>query len=326
VSLRLVNAQELVALLPMEAAIDALERAFGGPQLPLAPERSHLEVEGGTLLLMPASGPEGVGVKLVTVAPGNPERGLPLVQAVYVLFDGETLSPVAIIDGAVLTAIRTGAVSGVATRYLAREDASRLVIFGAGTQARAHLDAMRAVRDVTILHVVSRTRERAEALVDRARTEGLEAAAADPSAVADADIICTCTTSREPLFDGSLLSPGAHVNAVGAFEPDARELDDATVRRGRLVVETREAALAEAGDLVIPMIAGVIREADIVAELSEVVQGKEVRRSSDDVTVFKSVGVAFEDLVVARAVLDRDGSAGCGRADAFGAGRNSFGA
>jgi ornithine cyclodeaminase/alanine dehydrogenase-like protein (mu-crystallin family) len=300
-----IDASDLVRLLPVVDAVDVLEAAFRSPRLPTAPQRTHLDVDGGTLLLMPAAGDQGVGVKLVTVAPANPERGLPFVQAVYVLFASGSLEPLAIVDGSALTALRTSAVSGLATKWLARADAHRLVVFGAGTQADAHLDAMVAVRPINSVHVVSRTQARAEPLVERARRMNLYAEVATPDAVADADIVCTCTTSATPVFDGSLVPAGAHVNAVGAFEPHSRELDDAVIERARIVVETREAALAEAGDLLVPIAAGVIHESDIVADLAEVVAGADVRRGSEDVTVFKSVGVAFEDLVVARAAFER---------------------
>ena len=292
----------------MEAAIDALETAFGSGSLPAAPLRGHVDTPWGALITMPAAGAQGAGVKVVTVTPSNPGRGRSLIQGLYVLFAPQTQEPEAAIDGAALTAIRTAAVSGLATRHLARPDPARLVIFGAGTQARSHLDAMRAVRPVERVTVVSRTKARAEELADAAREMGLDATTSTPEAVARADLVCTCTTSPVPVFDGARLPDGVHVNAVGAYTPDARELDDETIRRGRVVVETREVALAEAGDLLIPIRAGVVGEDHIVADLAEVVGGAPVRRGPQDVTVFKSVGVAFEDLVVARATADRLGS------------------
>jgi len=254
---------------------------------------------------MPATGPQGTGVKLLTITSGNPEMGHALIQGLYVLFSVGTQEPEAAIDGAALTALRTGAVSGLATRYLAREDAVRLVIFGAGTQARSHLEAMLAVRPVETVTFVSRTTDRAEALAGSALEMGVTAEVAGPDAVGTADIVCTCTTSPTPVFEGSLLSAGSHVNAVGAYTPQTRELDDDAIVRARVVVETREVALAEAGDLLIPLGAGSIGPNHVVADLSEVVRGVTVRRSPEDITVFKSVGVAFEDLGVARAAGDR---------------------
>jgi ornithine cyclodeaminase/alanine dehydrogenase-like protein (mu-crystallin family) len=224
---------------------------------------------------------------------------------VYVLFDAQTQAPVATFDGAALTALRTAAVSGLATRLLARPDARRMVLYGAGVQARSHLDAMRVVRPVEEVVIVSRGRAAAEGLVGQAVSAGLRASVGAPGAERDADLVCTCTTSRTPVLEGANLPEGVHVNAVGAYTTTMRELDPEAVRRARVVVETREAAAAEAGDLFIAMAEGAIGPGHVVADLSEVVRGKQVRASRDDITLFKSVGVAFEDLVVARAAVDR---------------------
>ena len=302
--LQLIGAEELRARLPMAAAIDALDAAFRTVGAGAGPIRSSVDTPSGSLLLMPAFGEAGVGVKLVTLTPDNPGRGLPYIQASYVLFDQDTQSPEAVLDGTELTALRTAAVSGLATRHLARRDASRLVVFGSGVQARAHLEAMCAVRPVTDLVVVSRSSGPGEALVREGLDRGLSARLGEPGAVAKADLVCTCTTSNTPLFDGALLAPGVHVNAVGAHLPEARELDTTTIRRGRVVVETRDVALAEAGELVIPIAEGAIDPDHVTADLGETVAGADVRRSPEDVTIFKSVGIAFEDLVVARAILD----------------------
>jgi ornithine cyclodeaminase/alanine dehydrogenase-like protein (mu-crystallin family) len=302
--LRVIGAEELRARLPMTAAIDALEDAFRTRDPGSGPLRTHVETAAGSLLLMPATGEDGVGVKLVTLTPDDPARGLPFIHAVYVLFEADTQAPAGTLDGAALTALRTAAVSGLATRHLANEDASRLVLFGAGVQATAHLEAMRAVRPIREVVVVSRSRAPAEALAERARASGLEASVGEAGAVAEADLVCTCTTASTPVLEGSALDAGAHVNAVGSYQPQTRELDTETVRRARVVVETREVAMEEAGDLLIPIAEGAIGPDHVVADLKAVVRGEEVRRSRDDVTVFKSVGMAFEDLVVARAVVD----------------------
>ena len=300
----LVDANELARLLPMEAAIDALQVAFGA-ELPSAPMRTHLETASGSLLLMPAHGSPGVGVKLVTLTEANPGRGLPFIHATYVLFDAASQSPRAVLDGAALTALRTAAVSALATRHLARADAPKLVLYGAGVQARSHLSAMRAVRQVEEVVVVSRGRSRAEALVGEASALGLRASVGEPGAERDADLVCTCTTSRTPVLRGAWLRDGAHVNAVGAYTSSMRELDADAVARARVVVETREAAAAEAGDLAIAMAEGAIGPDHVLADLAELVGGAAVRTSEADVTLFKSVGVAFEDLVVAAAAVDQ---------------------
>jgi ornithine cyclodeaminase/alanine dehydrogenase-like protein (mu-crystallin family) len=305
---RFVDAEALAATLSMPAAIDALERGFRGQDAGTAPLRGHLETPGGTLLTMPAAGEGGVGVKLVTLTPANPARGFPFLHATYVLFHPETQAPDAVIDGAAMTALRTAAVSGLATRHLARPDAHRLLLFGAGVQGRAHLEAMRAMRPVDEVVVVSRSPEPAETLVAVARAAGLDARAGGPDDIAGADLVCTCTTSDTPLFDGAQLQPGTHVNAVGAYTPDTREVDSETVRRSRVVVEDRGVALAEAGDLLIPIGEGVVTAAHVLADLSEVVRDERaVRGSLDDVTLFESVGMAFEDLIVARAVMEAMG-------------------
>jgi ornithine cyclodeaminase len=289
----------------MAAAIDALEWAFGADTPATAPLRTTLETSCGSLLLMPALGAQGVGVKLVTLTPSNAERGLPFIHAAYVLFDAETQAVRAVLDGSALTALRTAAVSGLATRLLAREDASRLLIFGAGVQAHAHLDSMRAVRPIASVVVVSRTRAPAQAMVAVARGLGLEARVGGPEDLPWADLVCACTTSAAPVVEGARIAPGAHVNAVGAYTPETRELDTEAVRRAKVVVETREVALAEAGDLLIPIAEGAIGVDHIVADLAELVRGASVRTSAEDVTVFESVGVALEDLAVASGVADR---------------------
>jgi ornithine cyclodeaminase len=303
--MELVDAHEVRRRLPMDVAIDALQAAFGAERRPEAPLRTHLQTTAGTLLVMPAHGVPGVGVKLVTLTEANPDRGRPFIHAAYVLFDPETQAPLAVLDGAVLTAIRTAAVSGVATRFLARPDARRLVIYGAGVQARSHLDAMLAVRPIEEVVVVSRGRDRAEELVSTARRLGLRASVGAPGAEREADVVCTCTTSPTPVVEGARLPEGVHVNAVGAYTTSMRELDTEAVRRSRVAVEVREAAMAEAGDLVIAIEEGAIGPDHVLADLSDVVRGARVRASERDVTLFKSVGVAFEDLVVARAAVDR---------------------
>lgn len=276
---------------------------------PDTPPRSRLDTVHGVLLTMPSTAVWAAGVKIVTVAPGNPQRGIPAIQGTFVLFDADTSAPVAILDAAALTELRTAALTALVTRAVAAPDASRLVLFGAGAQARAHLDALLGVYDLTRVDVVDRVQERAEALAERAREAGVDAAAAGPEVVAAADLVCTCTTSDTPLFDGALLRSGAHVNAIGAFTPHARELDDTAVRRARIIVETRAVALAEAGDLVIPLQAGVIEPERIVAEVPDLLVGG-LPEGDGDITIYKAVGHAYEDLVVAAAVMQELAASG----------------
>jgi ornithine cyclodeaminase/alanine dehydrogenase-like protein (mu-crystallin family) len=303
--MRVVSAEELRSILSMTAAIDALDAAFAREDPSLAPPmRTTLATPAGTLLSMPAAGDAGVGIKLVTLSEFNPQRDLPFLHAVYVLFDALTQQPEAVIDRTELTTIRTAAVSGLATRYLANPAAARLALFGAGVQAAAHLEAMRAVRPLRDVTVVGRTRSKVDDLVSRARSQGLDARSGAPADVRDADLICTCTTSAVSVFSGHDLDEGVHINAVGAYLADQRELDTETIRRAKVVVETREVALAEAGDVVIPIREGAIDASHLVADLAELARGRPVRTSAADVTAFVSVGSAFEDLVVARAAIE----------------------
>ncbi len=297
-----IDAASLRAALPMSAAIDALADAFAEPPDD-DPPRAHHAIPGGDLLLMPAAGGAGVGVKLVTVAPGNPARGLPLIHGIYVLFDADDLAPVALVDGAAVTALRTAAVSGLAARLAARADASHLVLFGTGTQARSHLEALLAVRPITRVTIVPRVPGSAAALVAEAGALGLAAAEGSSEAVRDADLVVTATTSATPVLRGGDLPPGVHVTAVGAYTPTARELDTASVVGSRILVEERDAALREGGDLCVPIAEGALHPDAIVADLHEAVTGTPVRRAPEERTVFKSVGLAREDLAIVSAAV-----------------------
>jgi ornithine cyclodeaminase/alanine dehydrogenase-like protein (mu-crystallin family) len=282
----------------MARAIEAVDAAFRSRE-DETPLRKHIPIDDSELLFMPSWNPRFAGVKLVTVNPTNPERELPLIHGAYLLFERESMQPVALIDAAALTAIRTAAVSGVATRALSAPSARRLVIFGSGVQAHSHLEAMLAVRPISELSVVPRTEESGKRLLDFARTLGLKGSLAYAGeAVSSADIVCTCTTSPEPLFRGVDMDPGAHVNAVGSYKRTTREIDSETVRRATVVaVETLE-VMTDSGDLVLPL-----RERDLSADsvigLTDALARK--KPSHPEITLFKSVGQAFEDLAVAEA-------------------------
>lgn len=297
--MRIIDGERLRSLVPMDRAIAAVEEAFrhGGHE---TPPRERIQIGDADLLIMPSWNERFAGVKLVTVNPENPERGVPLINGSYVLFDRDTLQAVAMMDAAELNGLRTAAVSGAATRALAAADARRLVIFGSGVQAHSHLQAMIAVRDIAELVVVARSEERALPLVERAEKSGLSVRFGDPEVVSDADIVCTCTSSSDPVFDGAQLNAGAHVNAIGTYLPEARELDTETVRRATLVcVETLE-SMDEAGDLVRPLEDGVLAP-EAVVDLRSVLDRN--KPSEPEITLFKSVGRAFEDLAVAEAAL-----------------------
>jgi ornithine cyclodeaminase/alanine dehydrogenase-like protein (mu-crystallin family) len=279
----------------MEAAIGALRASLlGGLDPEAGPPRSVLPVQQGQLLLMPAEWDSYVGVKVVTVASGNAAHGRPRIQGNYLLLDGETLTPLALLDGNALTSVRTAAVSAVAADALAEPDAGRLVVFGTGPQAHAHVEALRCVRPVGDVVVVGRDAERTRAF---AKDVGARVGGADD--VARADLVACCTTARTPLFDGSLLPATATVVAVGSHEPDAREVDDTSVRRCTVVVESASAALREAGDVVLAVLAGALDPGTLVG-LADLAQGK-AQLPSGQPRLFKSVGTAWQDLVVAAA-------------------------
>jgi len=277
-------------------AVAALERTLKeGLDPEVGPARSGVPVPAGELLLMPAATDRYAGVKIAGVAPANPARGLPRITGSYLLLDGPTLRPLALLDGAALTALRTPAVTALALKHLAAPDAARLVLFGAGPQAYGHLDALLGVLPLTSVAVVTRRPGPAEELVAYARSLGLEAGTGTPEDVAEADAVVCCTTARTPLFDGRLVPDRAVVAAVGSHEPDAREVDAELVGRAALYVEARTAALREAGDL---LLAGAGPER--LANLSELVTGTAVVPQNQP-RFFKSVGMAWQDLAVAAA-------------------------
>ncbi|WP_405428604.1 ornithine cyclodeaminase family protein [Streptomyces erythrochromogenes] len=303
----------MAAALGPAAAADALAAALrGGLDPEGCPPRSAIGVPGdGELLLMPAASGAYAGVKIAGVAPGNPARGLPRITGSYLLLDGPTLRPLALLDGAALTALRTPAVSALALRHLAPAGrAPRTVLFGSGPQAYGHLEAVLAERDAAQVVVVARNRERAERLAAHARTLGVPAARTGiPEDVADADLVICCTTAREPLFDGRLVRPDAVVVAVGSHEPTARETDTALVRRAAVYVESRAAALREAGDLLVPEAEGAIGAGHITGTLADLVAGGlpaglPAGGERGCPQLFKSVGMAWEDLAVAVALYE----------------------
>ena len=301
--LRVLDGPELARALPMRAAIDALDVGLRAP-LATTPLRTVTATEAGTLLLMPAFTPSAVGVKLVTLTEGNPARDLPFLHATYVLFDGATQAPRAILDGTALTALRTAAMSGLATRHLARAEARRLVVLGAGALARPHVEAVRAVRPIEEVVVVTRGTMRGEALVAELAAEGLAARLGTPDDLAAADVVCACTTSPTPVVEGARLSAGVHVNAVGAYTATTRELDGAAIARAAaVVVETEEILRAECGAVLLALEEGAIADTARVVELQRMLAGPTLRPTDAAITVFLSSGAAFEDLVVATAAV-----------------------
>lgn len=256
------------------------------------------------------------GLKVICIFPGNPAKGIDAHQGGVLLFDGETGVPRALLDASAVTEIRTAAVSGVATRLLAREDAKELAILGSGVQARSHLEAMAKVRPFARARVWSRTPEHARAFAAEAAAPfPVEATATAEDTVRGADVVVTATSAREPVVTHEWLAPGAHVNAVGSSIPTARELDADTVAAAALFADTRESMLNEGGDYLFAVEERGIGPEHIRAELGEVLIGeREGRRSADELTVFKSLGVAVEDLAAAELVYARAREAGAGTA------------
>lgn len=263
--------------------------------------RSLLNVARGQILLMPAETPEFVGVKIVTVAPGNFALGKASVQGVYALMDAATLTPVALIDGAALTLLRTPAVSAAVADYLAPAKIEHLVVFGAGPQAAGHIEAMRAVRSIDAISIVERDPDRSASLVARLEADGVDARAGSADDVASAQLIVCSTTSRTPLFDGGLVSDDSLTVAMGAYEPDARELDSVLIGRAQLVVEDAAVAQRESGDVIIPIAEGVIAASSLVA-MRDIVTGV-TPVQHDRPRVYKSSGMSWEDLVVAAEIF-----------------------
>ena len=285
----------------IQAIRSAFARGFATLRMPV---RTTLELDGALLLVMPCydSGLNAAGVKLVSV---SAKAG---VHAIYELLDPATGISIARMDADYLTDLRTAATSAVATDLLARKAAQTLGIFGSGRQAIAHLTVLSCVRKFKRFLVCGSGRSDLRAFCAKMKKEhGLDLEMTDAQTVAnESDVICTCTTAREPLFDGNWLRPGTHLNLVGAFQPETREVDDTTVKRACVVVDTYEGALSEAGDLLMPLKNGTIERSHIIADLYEIASGKKAARTNEEsITLFKSVGCAVEDLVTAQLVFQQ---------------------
>lgn len=299
-NLRSLDAQAVAALGP-DRAREALRRVLAdGFDPDDDPPRASVPFGAGELLLMPSTAGDRAGVKLATVAPDDPARNTPRIHAVYLLFDARTLAPRALLDGAALTTLRTPAVGALGADLVAPADADSLLVFGTGPQGRGHVEALRAVRPVRTVGVVGRDRDRTTAFVAALRHDGIDAHEAVATDVGSASIVACCTTARTPLFDGRALGAEAVVVACGSHERDAREVDTETVRRcGGALVESHASAAAEAGDVVAARAEGPVE----VVTLAEVVTGRVAARPR----FVKTVGMAWEDLAVAAAVVDARG-------------------
>ena len=312
--MRIIIGEEVDALLDDRALIEALRAMFvSGCALP---DRHHhtipaKEGEAATLLLMPAWRPGGpIGVKLVTVFPGNGALGLPAVMGNYLLLDGATGAPLALIDGQALTARRTAAASALAAGYLAAADASRLLMVGTGALAPHLIAGHASVRAIERVDIWGRTPENAEALARSLDRKGLAVRAVTDLAQAarEADIISCATLTKEPLIEGAWLRAGQHLDLVGGFTPEMREADDEAVRRATVFVDTIAGATKEAGDITQPLASGALKENEIAGDLFALTRGEcKGRTGADEITIFKSVGTALEDLAAAQLVVEKLG-------------------
>lgn len=335
--MRILTQSDVQQLLPMRDCIEVMASALaslaaGTAQMPL---RTVMRIPDSADMfgVMPGylGAPRTIGAKIITVFPGNHGTDRDSHQGAVLLFDDRTGTLSAVVDATAITTTRTAAVSAVATRLLAKPDAASLAIIGSGVQAHAHLEAMLAVRPIRTVRVWSRSRDHAAAFAKTAAQRfQIDAAVADTGeeAVRGADIVCTTTSASSPVLEGAWLAQGAHVNAVGACAPNARELDSEAVRRARLYVDRRDAALAEPGDILVPLREGVIGPEHVVAELGALLLpdadlASLGRQSAAEITLFKSLGLAVEDLAAARHVLDRAERDDVGTVVALGGARTS---
>jgi alanine dehydrogenase len=322
---KILSGNDVAQAVTMAEAIRAVKKAFiqlssGKAEVPLRTNISVKKVKG-TTLIMPAYLTESgdLGAKIVSVFPGNKKRRLPTIHAVVIVIDEMTGRPLAIMDGAYLTALRTGAASGLATDLLARKDSRIAAIFGAGTQSRMQLEAVCTVRPVEKAWVYDVLPSASRAFVKEMKARGgsipknILTAGSPREAVREADIICTATTSYRPVFHDADLKPGVHINGIGSYTSEMREVPPRTVVRSKVFVDSRPACLAEAGDLIISIEGGLISDKHIHGEIGELAAGKVRGRESDgEITFFKSVGLAIQDVAVAEIIVRRTKKSGLG--------------
>ena len=324
--IKVFKAQEIEQALSMAEAIEVVKDAFVQLSLKQAqsPVRTSLNLKepGEVGLIMPAylSRTRALGTKMLTVFPQNPQSSLPAVQGLVLLFDASSGSPLAILEGTHLTRFRTGAATGAATQTLSRPDSKNVALFGAGGQSFFQVQGVLAARRIERIRIFDLLPERVESLIGRLKRDPLNQnvevskASCATQALEGADIVVAATSSSRPVFDGKLVNEGMHINAIGAFRPEIQEVDEETICRSRVFVDSVEACLEEAGDLIIPLKKGLIQKVDILAELGEVVAGKKPgRRAAWEITYFKSVGNAVQDVSVAQAVYQRAGEKNLGQ-------------
>ncbi len=309
----ILSADDVRKALPMKQAIEAMKSAYaalsaGNSEVPLR-TRISIPTQKATSLFMPAyvhtPDTEALAVKVVSLFPENPAKGLAFIQAAVLVLDAGTGRVIAILEGSSLTAIRTGAGSGAAIDLLARKEAETVAIFGAGVQGRTQLEAACTVRKIKIVWIFDNDRNKADEFAETMAGRGpipseIKVAPTSKQAIEEADIICTATTSQEPVFTDTFLKPGTHISAIGSYTPEMQEIPAETIKRAKVFVDSRSAVLAESGDLIKPIKSGLITEDHIKAELGEIYAGsKPGRQSNIEITYFKSVGVAVQDAMAA---------------------------
>ncbi len=321
-TIRVLSGEQIREAVSMNDIIEAVESAFielstGHPEMPI---RSHIRIAEpqGTALFMPSYMKTAgmIGIKTVTLFEDNRSAGIPYIQGMVSLFDGKNGSPRAVLDGTTITALRTGAASGLASRLLARRKSATCAIFGAGVQGRTQLEAVCSVREISRAFIFdpspASSRQFAEEM-SRKLNITVDVAATPAETIRQADIICCATNAETPIFADRDLKPGMHINAVGSYKPHVQEVPGETVVRSSLYVDHRISALEETGDLIIPIDKGLITEGHIIGEIGEVAAGRRPARSSEnEITLFKSVGVAVQDLAAAAVVLERAEELGIG--------------
>ena len=310
--LKILTTQDIRQIMPMEEAINIMRSAFiqisKGESI--VPERIHLDIteNNGSALVMPSFSPleKKIGLKLITLYNDNPTRGLPVIHALMLLFDGKTGQPLVLMDGSLLTALRTGAGSGLATELLADKNAKIAAIFGAGEQGKTQLEAINCVRNLEHVYVYDPNAKQAQKFTKEMQGKlaiNIEATQKETKLL-EADIICTATNSLNPVFNDANISKGTHINAIGSYKPQVREIPSETVVRAKIIVDHKESCLFEAGDIIIPMKEGVITKDHIIVELGEILlTNKKIRTKPDDITLYKSVGNAIQDLVLANHIF-----------------------
>jgi len=327
---RALTADEIRRLVPIRDAVEQMKQVFAAYSRgeTISPLRTPVNMPDGSgvVLFMPAYVPAGpgapaaTGLKVVSVFAGNRERGLPTINAIVVVVDPETGVPIGLLEGAAVTALRTGAVSGAATDLMARPNATTLAVIGAGAQGITQAAAVCSVRDISEIRVYDLFAASRETFAERLAVwipEGMPRVVVVDNArdaVSGADVICTATTATSPVFEDEWLSPGTHINGIGAYTPEMQEIPDATVARARVVVDAVEAALHEAGDLIQSIDRGAIQREAIHIEFGQVAAGEIAGRESDDqITFFKSVGNAIQDMIVCGAALEAAAAQGIGQ-------------